>query len=245
MTGPRETPEQDTKRDTKHDGQRGGQNAELLTHMTDGLYGGREAGSTGPTPRVGRHSHFVGAMKIVLPLTALALLGTVLFYSGIFSERDSLDISFKEIKGFNTDLRMVSPRITGLDKSGEPYLVTADTATQDKEDPTHVALDNVEADLKLKDDDSWISLKSTSGQLDTDQQHLTLQQTIDVYMSSGYEFHGTEGTIDFKTGSFTSNAPVEGHGPAGTLRADSMTADKEGQKLIFKGRVKTQFYGKE
>src|SRR3546814_553438 len=77
-----------------------------------------------------RHSRFVSAMKIFLPLGAMALLVTVLFYSGIFDSRDRLDISFREITTLNNDLRMVSPRITGLDKSGLPYLLTADTATQ-------------------------------------------------------------------------------------------------------------------
>lgn len=242
MTGPKDSSEQDIPRAQDISSQMDGDH---LTNTADSLYGGRSLSDEGAGQRIGRHSHFVSAMKVALPLTAIALFGIVLFYSGLFDERDNLDISFKEITSGNSDLRMVAPRITGLDKSGEPYLVTADTATQDKDKPTHVTLDNVEADLKLKDDDSWISLKSANGSLDTDAQHLTLQQNIDVYMSSGYEFHGTEGTIDFKSGTFTSNKPVEGHGPAGTLRADSMSADNQQQKLIFKGRVKTRFYGKE
>ena len=80
--------------------------------------------------RIGRHSSFVSIMKIALPLGALVLLGIVLFYSGVFDSRDRLDITFREIATLNNDLRMVSPRITGLDKSGQPYLLTADTATQ-------------------------------------------------------------------------------------------------------------------
>jgi lipopolysaccharide export system protein LptC len=239
MTGPKDNSESSSQ----EAGQQGERAEDHLTNTADGLYRGRALADAGAERRVERHSSFVTAMKVALPLTAVALFVTVLFYSGIFDERDGLDISFREISGFNSDLRMVSPRITGLDKSGEPYLVTADTATQDKDEPTHVVLDNVEADLKFKGDDSWISLKSAAGKLNTDEQHLTLQQNIDVYMSTGYEFHGREGTIDFKKGTFSSDAPVEGHGPAGTLRADSMTADNDGQKLTFKGRVKTRFYG--
>ncbi|MDO8290437.1 MAG: LPS export ABC transporter periplasmic protein LptC [Parvibaculum sp.] len=215
--------------------------------MAEGLYAGHDTSATpaGASARIGRHSHFVSAMKVALPLTAIALFVTVLFYSGLFAERDRLDITFKEISSLNSDLRMVSPRITGLDRSGEPYLLTADTATQGKDKPTQITLDNVEADLKLSDDDSWVSLKSTSGLLDTETEQLTLNQTIDVYMSTGYEFHGTQGSIDFRQGTFTSTSAVEGHGPAGTLRADSMVADNEAQKLTFKGRVKMKFYGKE
>lgn len=194
--------------------------------------------------RIVRHSSFVSIMKIALPLTAIALFITVLIYSGIFDKRDRLDITFREIAQRNDDLRMVSPRITGLDRSGQPYLLTADTATQGNSKPNEIALENVQADLKLSSDGEWISVSSTTGLLDTESQDLALQQKIDVYLSSGYEFHASEGLINFKDGTFTSTSEVEGHGPAGTLRADAMTADNDAGKMIFTGRVKMKLYGK-
>jgi lipopolysaccharide export system protein LptC len=192
-----------------------------------------------------RHSRFVSAMKVVLPLGAVALMATVLFYSGIFDGRDRLDVTFREISSLNNDLRMVSPRVTGLDKSGRPYLLTADTATQAKGQPSHIALDNVQADLKLSDEADWVSLSSASGLLDTETQILELRQKIDIYGSSGYEFHGTSGRIDFREGTVSSDEPVQGHGPLGTLRADRMTADNGERTLRFTGHVKVRIYGKQ
>src|SRR3546814_8571987 len=64
----------------------------------------------------GRHSSFVSVMKVVLPLGAVALLIVVLVYSGVFDKRDRLDITFREISSLNNALRMVSPRVTGLDR---------------------------------------------------------------------------------------------------------------------------------
>lgn len=191
----------------------------------------------------GRHSHFVTIMKIALPLGAAALLMIVLFYSGIFDKRDKLDITFREIASLNNDLRMVSPRINGLDTSGRPYLLTADTATQSKTNPSQIALDNVQADLKLSDADDWVSLSSNSGRLDTETEQIKLSPKIDVYVSTGYEFHGGSGLVDFRKGTFSTDDPVEGHGPAGTLRADAMTADNETRKIIFVGHVKMRLYG--
>ncbi|MDO8423236.1 MAG: LPS export ABC transporter periplasmic protein LptC [Parvibaculum sp.] len=195
--------------------------------------------------RIGRHSSFVSMMKIALPLGAVALFALVLFYSGVFDSRDRLDITFREIATLNNDLRMVSPRITGLDKSGQPYLLTADTATQGKAGTSLIELDNLQADLKMSDDGEWVSLAATSGLLNTETETLDLNQKIDVYVSTGYEFHGTEGQINFRNGDFVSNAPVEGHGPAGTLRADKMTADNATKTMIFTGRVKMRFYGEQ
>ena len=192
-----------------------------------------------------RHSRFVSAMKIVLPLGAVALLVIVLSYSGIFDSRDRLDISFREIATLNNDLRIVSPRITGLDKSGMPYLLTADTATQATGKPSHIALDNVQADLKLSGDTDWVSLISTAGLLDTETEVLDLRQKIDIYMSSGYEFHGTTASIDFRNGTVVSDTPVEGHGPMGTLRADRMTAHNGERTMRFDGHVKVRIYAKQ
>ncbi len=192
----------------------------------------------------GRHSYFVSIMKIALPLSAIALLMVVLIYSGVFDKRDRLDITFREISTLNSDLRMVSPRVTGLDRSGQPYLLTADTATQSKAKPSQITLDNVQADLKLADNGDWVSLQSTSGLLDTETKQLTLHQKIDVYASTGYEFHGTSAQINFRHGTFASDEAVKGHGPAGTLRADSMTADNDKGQMVFTGHVKMRLYAK-
>ncbi len=209
-----------------------------------GADGQREAPRNARSP-VARHSRFVSTMKIALPLGAVALFTTVLIYSGVFDSHDKLDITFREIATLNNDLRMVSPRVTGLDASGRPYVLTADTATQAPGKPNHVALDNVQADLKLENETDWVSLSSTSGLLDTETETLDLKQKIDIYASSGYEFHGTSATIDFRKGTVASSEPVEGHGPLGTLRADSMTADNTKRTLHFQGRVKVRIYGQE
>lgn len=192
-----------------------------------------------------RYSRFVSAMKIALPATAIAILATVLIYSGVFDTRDKLDITFREIATLNNDLRMVSPRVTGLDSAGRPYALTADTATQMTGEPNHISLDNLQADLKLQDDADWVSLSSTVGLLDTGRQTLDLNQKIDIYASSGYELHGTSATVDFRKGTIESTSPVEGQGPLGTLRADSMTADNRSRNLTFTGRVKVRIYAGE
>jgi lipopolysaccharide export system protein LptC len=192
-----------------------------------------------------RYSRFVSVMKIALPLGALALFATVLIYSGVFDTRDRLDITFREIATLNNDLRMVSPRVTGLDKSGRPYVLTADTATQATGKPNFVELENLQADLKLEDESDWVTLSSSSGLLDTENQTLDLKQKVDVYASSGYEFHGSSAVIDFRNGTFSSTDPVDGQGPLGTLRADSMTADNKNRTLHFQGRVKVRIYSDE
>lgn len=189
-------------------------------------------------PRQSRYSRFVSVMKIALPIAALVLLGTVLTYSGLFDSSDKLDVAFREIDRAPADLRMVSPRVAGVTSEGDPYVVTADNATQDPSYPNYVTLENLQADLKLDADKEWMSLSAPGGRYDSETQMLDLSNRVDVFTTWGYEFHGEEATIDFGQGKLTSGKEVKGHGPLGTLRADSMSADRKQQVLRFDGNVK-------
>lgn len=191
-----------------------------------------------PTVRALGHRYFVIGMKVALPLTAAALFLTVLVYSGVFDSRDKLSINFREVSSVNNDLRMVSPRVDGLDKSGRPYLMTADTAIQASDNPNLMNLDNVQADLKMSNQGDWVSLNAVSGLLNTETEFLQLHQKIDIYASSGYEFHGTSADVNLREGTLASSEPVHGHGPLGTLRADSMTANNKTGVIVFTGNVK-------
>ncbi|MBX3490035.1 MAG: LPS export ABC transporter periplasmic protein LptC [Parvibaculum sp.] len=194
-----------------------------------------------PPPR-SRYSYFVASMKVVLPLGAALLLGVVLYYSGVFSSDDRLDVAFREIENRPDDLRMVSPRIAGVTGDGRPYSVSADNATQDATRPNFVVLENINAELKLDEapgeEAEWISLAATDGLLDSESQTLELMQSIDIQTAQGYVFHGSRALVDFGAGTVTSDSEVTGEGPLGTLRADRMTADHSGRVMRFEGKVK-------
>ena len=192
-----------------------------------------------------RYSRFVSLMKFALPVAAIGIFAAVLVYSGIFDTRDKLDISFRpDAAPPNDDLRMVTPRVAGLDSEGRPYFITADTAIQNLNVPEEITLQNLQADLKFVQGTDWLSLSSSSGLLSTQSELLKLDKQVDIYSTWGYEMHALSAEIDFRNGIVTSTQPVQGHGPIGTLRADSMRADNNNQTLHFEGRVKMKIYGK-
>lgn len=191
-----------------------------------------------PRPVQSRYSRFVAAMKIVLPLGAVVLFVVVLFYSGAFDRKDDLDIAFREIDRQPGDLRMVSPRVAGMTSDGNPYLVTADNATQDITRPSFVRFENIHADVKLNEEQDWMSLTARSGLYNSELQTLDLEQQIDIFTTWGYEMHGQSATIDFERGELRSETGVEGHGPLGTLTADRMKAERATQVLRFDGNVR-------
>ncbi|MEX0838206.1 MAG: LPS export ABC transporter periplasmic protein LptC [Parvibaculum sp.] len=193
-------------------------------------------------PPRSRYSYFVALMKVALPLGAVLLLAIVLYYSGVFSRDDRLDVTFREIETRPDDLRMVSPRVAGVTRDGRPYVVSADNATQDANRPNFVALENINAEMKLDaqpgEDAEWIKLTATGGLLDSESQTLELTETIDITTAQGYVFQGDHAVVDFEAGTVTSDSEVTGEGPLGTLRADGMTADHTGRVLRFEGKVK-------
>lgn len=185
-------------------------------------------------------------MKVGLPLAALAILSAVLFYSGLFDNPDQLAVTFAEVETLNDDLRMVSPRISGLDARGRPYIVTADTATQIGDDQNHISLDNIHAILGRGEgsdaggtgETEEIIMTAVTGKLQADKQILELFEKIDMTSTQGYVFHATSAQINFATGSMVSTEPVNGEGPFGTLEAQSMEAHNNGELIQFTGGVR-------
>ncbi len=184
-------------------------------------------------------------MKIGLPVAAVLLIVGLLFSTGVFDRRERLGVSFSEIAIKNDDLRMVSPRVTGLNKDGQPYTLSADTATQDLKMPNHVAMENINAEMKIDDANGWMKLQATSGQLDSEAQILLLRDNINLTTTLGYAFHASQAEINFKAGTMSSQSAVSGEGPLGAISADSMSANNAAQTLRFDGHVRLRIEGEQ
>ncbi|HLY05069.1 MAG TPA: LPS export ABC transporter periplasmic protein LptC [Rhizomicrobium sp.] len=168
-----------------------------------------------------RYSRFVTIMKRALPLAAAALVAAVLIYAlQPRQERGAhVAMTFQRLGIVNDDLAMLKPRLTGTDDQGDPYVVTADEAIQDKTNSKRATLRNVQGDVTLKDG-TWISATAPRGLLDAKTGHLMLVGPIAVYSDSGYEMHTTEAFVDMRTGTIVGSRAVSGQGQFGVFRAD-------------------------
>jgi lipopolysaccharide export system protein LptC len=185
---------------------------------------------------VRRYSRFVVIMKRILPLAAAALLAAVVAYSLQSRQPDQakLTLTFAQLGIVNNDLAMVKPRLTGVDGSGNPFVVTADKAVQYAHDPNRALLDNVEADLTLRDG-NWLNATAPQGLLDAPHaanqkcakttcpanQLLDMWGPIAVFSDNGYEIHTTFAHVDMGRGIVRGSKFVRGQGPMGTFYADS------------------------
>jgi len=186
----------------------------------------------------GRWSRFVGWMKFGLPAAALAIGVLAVTWPELTRDSRSLPIPVTEPRpGEDDSLRMANPRYTGADEGNRPYTITADTATIDRVDRRRVNLSRLHADITLEQD-RWISLIAASGVYQQDRNQLTLGGPIEVYSDQGYEMHARSARVDMQAGVAESDEPVNGHGPLGSLSANSFRVDRRDGLLRFDGGVK-------
>lgn len=176
-------------------------------------------------------------VKFVLPAVALIFLALMVAWPRLFREESKFELTTSEISAVKDDLRMSSPRFTGMGADNRPYRVTADAAVQDMNDHDLVRLEALQADLSMTDG-SWLSVNANNGLMHNGLQTLQLDGQIEAYSDFGYAFYTQSAQIDLKAGSLYSDQPVRLQGPYGHLRAKTMRATERGQRLHFAGDVK-------
>jgi lipopolysaccharide export system protein LptC len=184
-----------------------------------------------------RYSRFVMVMKRALPIAAGALIAAVIAYSLVPRQSDKLSLATQSIGTIEGDLAMLKPRLTGADRRGHPFLITADSARQDGANLRRATLKNVQADLTLEKG-RWLNATAVDGFVDMDKNKLALAGGIGIFSDDGYELHTARADVDLKQGIFKGHDEVTGHGPAGTLRADSFEVDRNTSQLVLQGHVR-------
>ncbi|MBT4042007.1 MAG: LPS export ABC transporter periplasmic protein LptC [Rhodospirillaceae bacterium] len=185
-----------------------------------------------------RYSRFVGMMKLLLPVLALGLVVAVVIWPNEFSETTGFHLSYAAPEeGGGAELAMLRPRYLGTDARNRPFLVTADRAVQDPNDQRLITLDRLQADMSMANGE-WFTILADTGIYHQQRQYLQLQGAINLFSDQGYEFNAQAIEIDLSNGRATTDQPVRGQGPFGTLRADHMVVEDYGQRLFFKGNVK-------
>ncbi len=185
-----------------------------------------------------RYSRFVGMMKLLLPVLALGLVIAVVIWPSEFSRTTGFHLSYAATEdGGAAELAMLQPRYRGTDARNRPFVVTADRAILDPNDQRLITLDRLQADMSMADG-QWFSIMADTGIYHQQRQHLRLQGAINLFSDQGYEFNAQVVEIDLNTGRATTDLPVRGQGPFGTLRADRLVIEDYGRRLHFTGNVK-------
>ena len=200
------------------------------------FFGGRGHGATAGSGA--RYSRFVGLMKFFLPVAAAALAVLVV----IWPETDDRNAGFRigyTARGLDDTEApgMVNARYVGTDAANRPFVVTADSATAEPDNPDRIRLVALQADITLEDD-RWVTVIADTGVYDRVAQTLALGDAVSLYSDDGFELHAGSALVDLEAGSATSDDPVHAQGPLGALTSDRFRVESAGRRLHFIGAVR-------
>jgi len=176
-------------------------------------------------------------MKRVTALSAFAVIFAVLGFFFVARAPRHLPLSYETLATLKNDLAMISPRLSGVDANGNPFVITAKVAVQDARDPKRATLQTVEADLTTSR--GWLNARAAHGAVDMNANQLTLDNGIDLFTDNGYSLHTERAEVDLKRDIVTGSREITGQGPTGTMRADRFRYDHPAGRLILEGHVRT------
>jgi lipopolysaccharide export system protein LptC len=148
-------------------------------------------------------------------------------------------LSFTGLSLNGTKVTMASPKLAGFRSDGQPYSVTAEKALQDVKNPTTVELQTLTGDVGMAGGET-MRISADSGIYDTLAQRMRVSGNVRM-SNARFDVRLRTADIDFKTGSYQSDDPVEVHvGEQTTVFSDRATARNNGQELTFEGHVRTR-----
>jgi lipopolysaccharide export system protein LptC len=183
------------------------------------------------------HSRFVQRSRWILPSLAVSLLLLVGAWPQIQGAIDRMRVGIARIDLSEArNLRMVTPRYSGIDRENRPYVLTATAATQSGQGDDIVTLDAPKADMTMNSG-SWVQVTSYTGTYQPQPQLLDLYGDVELYQDHGNEFHTDSAHFDIADGTGGGDQPVNGHGPFGHVTAQGFTMTNRGDVIVFTGKT--------
>jgi lipopolysaccharide export system protein LptC len=199
------------------------------------------AGGRDPRFRTGRatpgYSRFVLLMKLVLPSLAVVMLGVILAWPQISERAEGLAVEFVTLDRRHADLgSIINPRYVGTDEQDQPYMVTADTATEMADGSGRVRLSNPKGDL-TQTTGRWLSVTSELGYLSDGNQRVELEHNVMLYRDDGFQFETSKAFILMDENRAYGSQPVKGQGEKLEITSDSgFRVDEGGDVILFQGK---------
>lgn len=181
--------------------------------------------------RVLRKAILAGALGTVAAMIVIA------FFNPFAAKVGSLSFSNLSVDG--SKITMARPKLSGFRSDGQPYSLTAERALQDIKQPTVVELQKLSGEIGMTGGDTT-RVTADSGVYDSVTEKMRLSSNVRIG-SSHFDVLLRSAAIDFKTGVYQSDEPVEVHvGEGTTIAGDRATARDNGRELIFEGHVRTK-----
>lgn len=182
-----------------------------------------------------QRSRRVRLARVVLPMAMIGILATV-----------GGQVVWRTVTGGDrrpaenrAQIRMIAPRFYGQSSDGRPFMITARSAVRDEADLKRIFLDSPTLTLGVG---SPAPTRSTADRGIYREDTLKLQLYGNVRMDdgAGYRFASNEAMVDTRNGNTTGETALQGEGPTGQVQSNAYSVYDKGDRIIFRGDVKTR-----
>jgi lipopolysaccharide export system protein LptC len=186
-----------------------------------------------------RRSRVIRTLRLVLP-AVIALIFAGLVGSVAWS---TFNAQPRAARAGDEPIRLVNPRFIGRDDKGRSFVLTADSAIRDRLDYQRVILKKPALVLDEKGPDE-MRINGADGIFHEQSGKLELSNGVRMADSKN-AFDTAASLFDTKTGEVVGSGPIQGAGGLGEIRAESYGVYGKGERMIFKGGVRTRLEQKK
>lgn len=184
-----------------------------------------------------RHSRQVRALRIAVPAAAAAVvLGLLALWLNPFRPAVPQPQNTRSSAISGSKIIMELPRLAGFTRDSRAYEFNARSAAQDLKAPNLVELTDIRAKVEMQNKTS-VELVAPSGVFDSKGERLTLGKNIVLKSSTGHEGRLHDAVVDVRSGQIVSDSAVELKMPNGTLNANRLEMERDGEVIRFGGGV--------
>ena len=192
------------------------------------------------------YTRFVTVTKVVLPLIAIGLLGTVFLFTSDDSLESGFSFSKADLDTLESGMRIVKPRMFGSNPNGDLYNFVADALLPDSLTPSLVEAQKISGEIQYQTGGT-VQLSAGKAEFMLEGNQIRLSGGMLVVTSDGYRVTGEGLLAELDTGKLTSNGAVSATGPLGSIQAGNFrvelvgTDDEEKQMIWFENGVMLSF----
>lgn len=189
------------------------------------------------------YSRIVAWLKVILPLTALALLSTVFLLARAIDPEQSIPFAEVDVQELAREPRITAPEFAGMTADGAAISITADIARTGLPTSEDIAADRLTAQFQTPDG-AEILAQADQGAI-VDASVATLEGNVYIRSTAGYRIETEQISLDLDRTDIETKGAVRGFGPVGTLTAGRMQVELRAETgdsiLVFKDGIRVLY----
>lgn len=184
----------------------------------------------------GSHDRLVALLARALPM-AVGVLAALMVITPLSPRGEvSFLLDRNKVAIIKDRLRVDNALYRGADNKGRPFSLTAGEAVQRSSEEGVVRMDNLVARLLLEDGPA--RLTAQAGQYAIDEEVVSVTGPLLMTAADGYRMVARDVSVDLAEKLLVGSGGVDGEIPAGTFRADRLTADLSARTITLSGNAR-------